>query len=309
MKLPWPLGPEREDRTPRLGTVSPVDCEVHDSVGNWYYYGRVEMFEKEYDLPPDTENLGRGKSQPEKQKLYFYRLLTSHKEDERIIVTDVDLVQNGDQIPYTRTRKGHNRMFQVILLTFGFIYALTLYMTALFVTAGPSIIYYSQQVADLELGVGEVASLFAGAAIIYAWAARYHHFVLDWEVQPLRIDSVRVSADFYILTNSSKSPVFPTTLRLAKLERAQVDSMVQAVRSFEKEELDKLQNMLASTRKQLEITEIQATANYLDRKEAAMMTETHKDRQPLDTVKWASAFAGVAITCVVIGMLLAFGVT
>lgn len=303
MRLPWPFSPDDREKSARYGTVSPIDIEIHDSVNGWYYFGRVEMFEKEYEFLSD---LGHGKP-PEKRKLFFYRLLTTYKEDERIIVSDEDMVHNGDQIPYTRTRKGHDRLFQVVLITFGFIYGLTLYLAALFAQAGPSVAYYSQQVANLELGIGLVAGNFAAAAIMWAVNARYHHFVGDWEIQPLRIDSVHVSTDFYVLTNSSKVPVYPTVLRLAKLDKPAVDTMVAAVRSFEKNELDKLQEMLKSTRQQLEVTEIQATSQYLDNKEAAMMVQHTKSREPMDAVRIAVAFAGIAITAFVLGMLVFLG--
>ena len=234
--FPWS---KKQDKLPRLGRLSPVDVEVADPIGDWYYFGRVEMWEKEFQFKPSADReisftckkcssvfmlpvgarhcpkcssfikpTNESSSEPAPKKLYFYRLLTAYREDEKVIVSDQDFVHDADQIPYTKTRRGSSRMFQVIMIAFGALYALTLYLTALFIQAGPSIIYYAQQAATLEWDVGAIAAVLLASAGMWAWNGKYNHFVSDWEIQPLRINSVRVSTDFYLLTNSSKLPVF-----------------------------------------------------------------------------------------------------
>ena len=134
MNLPFLHNSDK--KKPRLGRASPIDVEVADTVGGWYYFGRVEMWEKEFELAPSPDDPEPAK--PEKRKLFFYRLMTNWREDERIIVSDEDFIHNAEQIPYTQTTRGRNRMFQIIMVAFGMVYALTLYLTALFIQAGPS---------------------------------------------------------------------------------------------------------------------------------------------------------------------------
>ena len=329
--FPWS---KRQDKLPRLGRLSPVDVEVCDPIGDWYYFGRVEMWEKEFQFKPRADReisftckkcssifmLPAGAkhcpkcssfikpaeaapAEPAAKKLYFYRLLTAYREDEKVIVSDQDFVQTADQIPYTQTRRGRNRMFQVIMVAFGMVYALTLYVMALFIQAGPSIIYYTQQVSSLEWDVGNIAFVFVSGAAIWAWAARYHHYVSDWEIQPLRINSVRVSTDFYMLTNSSKLPVFENVLQLASLPKPEIDNMVQAVRSFEKEEIDRLQSMLEVTRDQLETTEIKAAGVRLDSVEQNLLTRVERRRDKVDMTKTMFMLAAVSIVSLVVGII------
>ena len=294
MKLPFGIVLNDEDRKlPRLGRISPIDIEVSDAVSGWYYFGRVEMWEKEYKFA-DRE---------EKSKLFFYRLLTDFREDEKLVVTDQDFIHDADQIPYTQTRKGRNRMFSVIMVAFGMVYALTLYLMALFIQAGPSIVYYTQQVAGLEWDVGNIAFIFISGALIWAWAARYHHYVSDWEIQPLRYDSVKVSTDFYILVNSSKVPVFEKTLELARLDRPAIDSMVAAARAFPKEELDKVQGLLKAARMDLTHTEIQATAQHFDKTEIGLLAQKYKLRERPDMIRTAFLVGVVGIVGLIIGII------
>lgn len=339
MKLPFNLpGQQEKSKAPRLGRISPIDVEVSDPIGDWYYFGRVEMWEKEfefaqkpateasfvckkcnaqYTLPPDARRcpkcsnfLTRASETPkdgEKRRLHFYRLMTNFREDEKIIVTDEDYIQNADQVPYTQTRRGRNRMFQVIMVAFGMVYALTLYLMALFIQAGPSIIYYTQQVTGLEWDVGNVAFVFISGAMIWAWSARYHHYVSDWEIQPLRINSVKGNTDFYLLTNSSKLPVFETVLRLGKLEKPAIDDMVAAVRQFEKEEIDRLQSQLEGTRYQLDVTQLQAYVNGEDAQETAMVTRNVRVKERMDMMRYVFLTAAVGVIGLIVGVLV-FGV-
>ena len=331
--FPWS---KRQDKLPRLGRLSPVDVEVADPIGDWYYFGRVEMWEKEFEFKPRADReisftckkcssvftlpvgarhcprcssfikpTNESSSEPAPKKLYFYRLLTAYREDEKVIVSDQDFVQTADQIPYTQTRRGRNRMFQVIMVAFGMVYALTLYVMALFIQAGPSIIYYTQQVSSLEWDVGNIAFVFVSGASIWAWAARYHHYVSDWEIQPLRINSVRVSTDFYMLTNSSKLPVFENVLQLASLSKPEIDNMVEAVRSFEKQEIDRLQTMLSGTRYQLETTEVEAAAQGLDNIESKLLTRKEKVRERLDVMRYMFFIAVTGVVMLIVGLLAA----
>jgi hypothetical protein len=270
----------RQEKIPRLGRVSPVDVEVKDDVGIWYYFGRVEMFETE-------TNLGEGKEK-EKKKMYFYRLLTKYREDEKIIVSDDDLIQNANQIPYTQTIRGQKRLQQVILFTFGIIYFLTIYLSYLMIQAGPNIVYYPQVVNMLIWDFGTISAVFAIGAIIWAVEARYHHYVLDWQIQPLRINSVRVNTDFYILVNSSKMPVFQRVLELAKIEEDHIDKLVDAVRVFEKNEIDRLQSQVADLQSQIEILQATGMANFMEGTEIALLSRSQVIRERLNTIKYVS---------------------
>ena len=331
--FPWS---KRQDKIPRLGRLSPVDVEVADSIGDWYYFGRVEMWEKEFQFKPSAEReisftckkcssvfmlpvgarhcpkcssfikpTNESSSEPTPKKLYFYRLLTAYREDEKVIVSDQDFVHDADQIPYTKTRRGSSRMFQVIMVAFGAIYALTLYVAVLFNQVGPSIVYYSQQAAALEWDVTGVAAVFLSSAVMWAWNGKYNHFVSDWEIQPLRINSVKVSTDFYILTNSSKIPVFENVLHLAGLAKPEIDNMVEAVRSFEKQEIDRLQTMLSGTRYQLETTEVEAAAQGLDNIETKLLTRKEKVRERLDVVRYMFFIAVTGVVMLIVGLLAA----
>ncbi len=334
-KLPWQAA---GDRKPRLGRLSPVDVEVSDSVGDWYYFGRVEMWEKEFEfndepleqtfhckrcekdftLPSGSKHCTvRGgfiasttskPDKPQKHMMYFYRLLTNFREDEKIIVSHRDFIHNANQIPYTQTRRGRNRMFQVIMIAFGMVYALTLYVMALFVQAGPSIVYYTQQVSGLELDVGNIAFVFVAGAVIWAWAARYHHMVSDWEIQPLRVNSVRVSTDFYLLTNSSKMPVFETVLELAKAPQPEIDRMVAAAREFPAQEIHRLQGRVEFLEDSLEETELDAIDAWQDAREGGMITRNKRVAMKQDTQKWVTITVVVAILAVLVTVVTMAGV-
>ena len=329
MNLPSFL--KRDDKTPRWGRASPIDVEVTDTVGEWYYFGKVEMIEKEFEfakpksdsktftcktcdkpyvLPIGSEHCpkcGHGitapeemPAPPEKRKLYFYRLLTNAVENEKVIVADDDYIQNANQIPYTRTTRGRNRMFQVIMIAFGMVYALTLYLMALFVTAGPSIIYYTQQVNNLEWDVGNVAFIFIFGAVIWAWAARYHHFVSDWEVQPLRVNSLRVPVDFYILTNSSKVPVFEKVLQLVRLDEPQIDKMVSAVRETVVQEVNRLQTEVGVLWEQLDETHAEAFQSWREGREARWVGRDRRTFVRQDVQRWLTITAIVAVLSVIV---------
>lgn len=329
MKLP--LLSRLEDKTPRWGRASPIDVEVTDTIGEWYYFGKVEMIEKEFEFSqPKRDNkaftcksctkayrlstgskycpeCGQGltateetHAMPEKRKIYFYRLLTNSVENEKVIVTDDDYIQNANQIPYTQTTRGRNRMFQVIMVAFGMVYALTLYLMALFIQAGPSIIYYTQQVTGLEWDVGNVAFVFIFGAVVWAWAARYHHFVSDWEVQPLRVNSLRVPIDFYILTNSNKMPVFEKVLQLAKLDAPQIDTMVSAVREVVVQEVNKLQAEVAVYQGQLDDTLAEAFQFQREKKEAGFRGRDARTLVWQDIQKWVTLTAVVTILSVIV---------
>lgn len=314
-----------------MGRISPIDIEVSDTIGDWYYFGRVEMWEKEFEFdqkapvevpflcekcnipymfPPDSKHcpkcrglLTTAKEQSkgaEKNKLHFYRLMTNFREDEKIIVTDEDYIQVADQVPYTQTRRGRNRMFQVIMVAFGMVYALTLYLMALFIQAGPSIIYYTQQVTGLEWDVGNVAFVFISGAVIWAWAARYHHYVSNWEIQPLRVNSVKTPADFYILTNSNKLPVFETVLKEAKLKAPEIDRMVEAARGFPAQEIHRLQSRAEFLEDALEETEFDAIDGWNDAREGGFVTRNKRVLMKQDMQKWISITVMVAVVAVVL---------
>ncbi len=283
----------QQEKIPRLGRTSPIDVEIQDTVGNWYYFGRVEMFETETEI-------GEG-DKKEKKKLYFYRLLTKYKEDEKIIVSDEDLVQTANQIPYTRTIKGERRLQQVMLFTFSFIYLLTVYLAYLLVQAGPNVIYYPQVVNMLIWNFGTIASVFAIAAIIWAVEARYHHYVLDWQIQPLRINSVKTNTDFYILVNSSKVPVYQKVQELAKLSQNDIDKLVDAVRIFEKNEIDRLQSQVANLQEQLELLQATGMANFLEGTEIALLSRTQIMRERINLMKYiALLIFSVAIVALIV---------
>lgn len=271
------------EKSPRWGVLSPVDVEMYDPVGDWYYFGRVEMLKKDISK--------------EKGTIFFYRLQTKYREDEKVVVSTQDLVQIADQIPYTRTKKGKDRLFQIFMLTFLGIYGLTLWFMSLMIQAGPSIVFYSRQVSGLELDVATVGVMFASVAGSWAWTARYHHLVSDWEIQPLRINSLKSSVDFYILTNSSKAPVFEEVLRLARIDSSSADAMITAVRLFQKEEIDRLQDTNEFLEDQLQVTHVAAFGAKQTSLESSLMTRTERVRDRQDKTKqYFVVAAAVALT-------------
>lgn len=283
----------QDEKIPRLGRVSPIDVEVTDTVGDWYYFGKVEMFEAEAEADSDKKE--------KKKKIYFYRLLTKYKEDEKIIISDEDLVQNANQIPYTRTIKGEKRMQQMILVTYSIIYLLTVYLAYLFYLAGPNIVYYPQVTNQLVWDFGTVMAIFAIASMIWAYDARYHHYVLDWQVQPLRINSVKTSTDFYILINSSKYPVYQKVLELARLPENRIDKLVDAVRIFEKNEIDRLQAQIRDLQDQIDILQATGMANFMQGTETALLTRNQVIRERLNMMKYVAV---VALSSALVGIVI-----
>ena len=79
--------------------------------------------------------------------------------------------------------------------------------------------------------------------------------------------------------------------------------MVEAVRSFEKEEIDRLQSMLEVTRDQLETTEIKAAGVRLDSVEQNLLTRVERRRDKVDMTKTAFMLAGVALISLVMGLI------
>jgi len=284
----WPF--RTEDRLPRLGVLSPIDVEIHDSLGDWTYFGRVEMFWKEISK--------------EKGKIYFYRLLTKHREDEKVIASTQDFIHNADQIPYTQTRKGKARLFQVFILAFLGIYALTIWLMSAMIAAGPSIVFYQTQVTGLEIDVADVAVLFVAVAGSWAWAARYHHYVSDWEIQPLRVNSLKSSTDFYILTNSSKVPVFEEVMKLAKIDKSEADTMISAVRNFAKEEIDRLQEANEYLADQVQVAHVAAFDAKQMSIESSLMTRTERIRERKDMTKQLFIIAAVVAVTFAISFLI-----
>ena len=285
----WPFSDQEE--SPRLGVLSPLDVEIYDSVGDWTYFGRVEMFKK--DVSKD------------KGSIFFYRILTKYREDEKVIVTAQDFVHIADQIPYTQTRKGKGRLFQIFMLAFLGIYGLTLWLMSVMIQAGPSIIFYQTQVTNLEMEVANVAIAFAAIAGSWAWAARYHHFVSDWEIQPLRINSLKGSTDFYILTNSSKAPVWEEMLRLKDIVKSEIDTLVDAVRQFEKGEIDRLQESNSNLAGELQDVHNSAFTMGALALDAGMVTRIEKNRYMPDRTRTVFVI-GVAVAATFIVSFLIF---
>lgn len=254
--------------SPRWGVLSPMDVEIYDPVGDWYYFGRVEMLRKEVSK--------------EKGSVFFYRLQTKYREDEKVIVSTQDLIQIADQLPYTRTKKGRDRLFQLFILTFAAVYMLTLWFAAELISVGPNVIFYASQVSGLELDVATIGVMFISIAGSWAWAARYHHFVSDWEIQPLRINALKSSTDFYILTNSSKAPIWEEVLRLANIAKADIDTLVDAVREFQKNEIDRLQESNISLAGELQDVHNSAFTMGALAMQSRMVTKIEKRRDDPD---------------------------
>lgn len=285
-----PFLPQHVDKVPRIGRLSPLDVEVYDSIGDWYYFGKVETFEKEIQLDK------------EEKKLYFYRILAAEQEDERLIVTADDWIQNGNQIPYTQTERGRNRLFEIIMVAFAMIYGLTLYIMALFIAVGPSIVFYQTQVANLEGNLADIAMLFVFGAGAWAWAARYHHYVLDWQMQPLVVNSVRVSTDFYILTNSRKMPVYQKVRELESLKSEEVTRIVDAVRKFPKEEIDRLQEQVISTESELRKTRLAGFGMRRSSIETMLTTRAERANERIEIVRYV-VFGVIVVALAVVAIM------
>ncbi len=270
----------QHEKIPRLGRISPIDVEIQDTIGDWYYHGKVELFETEAEI-------GEG-DKKEKKKLYFYRLLTKYREDERIIVSDDDFIQNSNQIPYTQTVKGQKKLQQVILFTFSFIYLLTVYLAYLLVQAGPNIIYYPQVVNMLIWDFGTIASVFAIGAIIWAVEARYHHYVLDWQIQPLLVNAEKAKTDYYILVNSSKIPVIEKTKQLFQLPSSEIEKLIHAIRLFQDTTIKNLIDENNSLTQKLNDIDIEGFAIGKKSLEMSLATREQRLIERLDTIKWVA---------------------
>jgi hypothetical protein len=292
----------QEEKSPRWGPLSPLDVEIFDPVGDWYYFGRVEMLTKKLSNGKDT--------------LHIYRLLTKFREDEKVIISTQDFIQIADQIPYTQTKKGKDRLFQLFMLTFVAIYGLTLWFMSLLIQAGPSIIYYTSQVRGLEFDVATVAVMFVSIAGSWAWAARYHHYVSDWEIQPLTVNSLKSNTDFYILTNSSKVPIFQETKELVKFaeaeitpeDKAKATTFINDVRLFQKEEIDRLQESVEYYNDQLQDLHVDAFSAKQTSLNASLMTRNQRIFERRNSAKYyfylALTFAvGVIVTVVAMSVV------
>ena len=278
----WPFDSSK-NKSPRIGRISPMDVEINDPVADWYYFGKVEMFETEADLAN------------KKQKIYFYRLLTRHTEDEKVIVSTDDFVQNANQVPYTRSDRGKTRLMQIIMLAYVAIELLTLYLSYLFVQAGPSIQYYPQVTSNLEWNFGTVAFLFVAVAITWAWSARYHHFVLDWEIQPLIVNAEKANVDFYILTNSARIPVVERVKILMGLSSKDVEELVHQVRLFQDKVIKDLTDQNAAMTKRMNEIDIEGLAIGKKSLELSLATREQRMVERLDTLKWIGMTAVVAV--------------
>lgn len=260
-----------------------MDVEINDPVGDWYYFGKVEMFETEAELE------GR------KQKIYFYRLLTKYAEDEKVIVSTDDFIQNANQVPYTRSDKGKTRLMQIIMLAYIAVELLTLYLSYLFVQAGPSIQYYPQIVNNLEWNFGTVAFIFVAIAITWAWSARYHHYVLDWEIQPLIVNAEKANVDFYILTNSARIPVVERVKILMGLSSEDVEKLVHQVRLFQDKVIKDLTDQNAAMTKRMNEIDIEGLAIGKKSLELSLATREQRIIERLDTLKWVGLTAVVSV--------------
>lgn len=265
-----------EEKSPRIGRLSPIDVEIEDPVGDWYSFGRVEMFETEAQL----------ENEDKKSKIFFYRILTKHREDEKIIVSSMDFIQNGEQVPYTRTEKGKARLLQLMLFAFAAVEMLTIYLAYLFEQAGPNLQFYPQVVSSLEWDFGTIAFLFIAVVIIWAWSARYHHFVLDWDIQPLVVNAEKANVDFYVLTNSSRAPVVEQVKILMKLQSQDIERLIHAVRLFQEQTIADLTDQNKALTDRLNRIDIEGFAIGKKSLEMSLATREQRVLEKLNAAKW-----------------------
>jgi len=268
--------PERRERSPRIGRLSPIDVEIEDPVSDYYYFGKVEMFDTEVHL----------KDEEKPRKIFFYRTLAKYREDERVIVATDDFIANAEQIPYTQSKKGKTTLLMIVFLAYFAIEMLTIYLSYLFVQAGPNIVYYPQVVNSLIWNFGTIAFLFAALAGIWAWSARYHHFVSDWQIQPLIVDAEKSNIDLFILTNSQKLPVAETVEKLKKLAPNDIKEFIHAVRLFQDNTIRTLTDQMRGLNEQLNAIDIVGFATNKKSLELALATREQRYVEKLDSVKW-----------------------
>jgi len=281
----FPFSKSKENSL-RIGRLSPIDIEIEDPVTDYYYFGKVEMF--------DTEVRLRDEEKP--RKVFFYRTLTKHREDEKVIVSTDDFIANAEQIPYTQSRKGKTTLLMIVFMTYFAIEMLTIYLSYLFIQAGPNIVYYPQVVSSLIWNFGTIAFLFASVAGIWAWSARYHHFVSDWQIQPLIVDAEKSSIDFYILTNSQKLPVVETVEKLKKLTPNDIKEFVHAVRLFQDNTIRTLTDQMRGLNEQLNAIDIVGFATNKKSLELALATREQRYVEKLDSIKWVLLTITVTVT-------------
>ena len=277
--------PERKEKSLRIGRLSPIDVEIEDPVTDYYYFGKVEMFDTEVHL----------KDEEKPRKIFFYRTLTKHREDERVIVATDDFIANAEQIPYTQSKKGKTALLMIVFLAYFAIEMLTIYLSYLFVQAGPNIIYYPQVVNSLIWNFGTIAFLFAALAGIWAWSARYHHFVSDWQIQPLIVDAEKSNIDFFILTNSNKLPVSEAIQRLLRLSPNDIREFVHAIRLFQDTTIRTLTDQMKGVKKDLNAIDIVGFATQKKALEMALATKEQRFIERLDSVKWVMLTMSVSI--------------
>jgi len=268
--------PERKDKSLIIGRLSPTEVEIDDPVTRYHYFGKVEMFDIEVHLEDEEKS----------RKIFFYRTLNKYREDEKIIVATDDFIANAEQIPYTRSIKGKTSLLMVVFLAYFAIEMLTIYLAYLFVQAGPNIIYYPQVVNSLEWNFGTIAFLFAALAGIWAWNSRYHHYVSDWQIQPLIVDAEKSNIDLYILTNSNKLPVSETIRRLLKLTPNDIKEFVHAVRLFQETTIRTLTDQMKGVKKDLNAIDIVGFATQKKSLEMALATREQRLVERLDAIKW-----------------------
>ncbi len=287
----WPF--DSENKEARIGRLSPLDVEIDDPVGDWYYFGPVEMFDTEVEI-------GQG-DEKKKRKIYFYRILTKHREDEKIVVSTDDFVQNSDHVPYTRTKKGKTRLLQLMMVAYAAVELLTMYLSYLFVQAGPNIQYYPQVVSSLEWDFGTIAFLFVAVVVIWAWSARYHHFVMDWGIQPVVVNAEKAKADLYVLTNSSRIPVVEKISELMKLPKEDIETFVHAIRLFQEDVIRDLTDQNATLNDRLNKMDIEGFAIGKKSLEMSLATREQRMVEHLNFMKWITVsivmtiFAGFVV--------------
>jgi len=278
--------PERKDKELRIGRLSPIDVEIEDPVTDYYYFGKVEMFDTEVHL----------KDEEKPRKIFFYRTLAKYREDERVIVATDDFIANAEQIPYTQSKKGKTALLMIVFLAYFAIEMLTIYLSYLFVEAGPNIVYYPQVVNSLIWNFGTIAFLFAALAGIWAWSARYHHFVSDWQIQPLIVDAEKSNIDLFILTNSQKLPVAETVEKLKKLAPSDIKEFIHAVRLFQDNTIRTLTDQMRGLNEQLNAIDIVGFATNKKSLELALATREQRYVEKLDSVKWVLLTITVSVT-------------
>jgi len=278
--------PERKDKELRIGRLSPIDVEIEDPVSDYYYFGKVEMFDTEVHL----------KDEEKARKIFFYRTLAKYREDERVIVSTDDFIANAEQIPYTQSKKGKTTLLMIVFLAYFAIEMLTIYLSYLFVQAGPNIVYYPQVVNSLIWNFGTIAFLFAALAGIWAWSARYHHFVSDWQIQPLIVDAEKSNIDLFILTNSQKLPVAETVEKLKKLAPSDIKEFIHAVRLFQDNTIRTLTDQMRGLNEQLNAIDIVGFATNKKSLELALATREQRYVEKLDSVKWVLLTITVSVT-------------